>query len=74
MISPGSRSSWLITALTDTDTPGRTAPMCALTSSVTCSRSLRRNGLITVDCMAQPPERGADAPFVMKAATSAVRV
>jgi hypothetical protein len=39
--SPGSRSSWLITALTETDTPGSTAPTCALTRFVTCSRSLR---------------------------------
>jgi hypothetical protein len=39
-------------ALTDTETPGSVAPMCALTRSVTCSRSLRWNGLITVDDMA----------------------
>src|SRR5262245_9709762 len=44
MNSPGSRSSWLITAFTETDTPGTTAPTCALTRAVTCSRSCLANG------------------------------
>jgi hypothetical protein len=47
-----SRSSWLSTVLTDTDTAGTTASACEFTRSVTCSRSLRRNGRTSIDDIA----------------------
>src|SRR5687767_5131851 len=59
MNSPGSRSSWLITALTDSDTPGTTASTCALTSAVTCSRSSRRKGRTSI-LISEPPREGAN--------------
>src|SRR5215207_2376520 len=52
MNSPGSRSSWLMTVLTDTETPGTTAWTWALTRAVSCSRSARRNGRTSTSDMA----------------------
>src|SRR5215211_8904719 len=61
MNSPESRSSWLMTVLTDTDTPGTTACTWALTSAVSCSRSPRRNGRTSTEDMSEPPPRARGA-------------
>src|SRR5581483_7857300 len=58
MNSPGSPSSWLMTAFTDTARPGTTAAACAFTSAVSCSRSPRRKGRISTG-MPTPPGRPA---------------
>jgi len=78
MNSPGSRSSWLMTVLTDTDTPGTTAWMWALTSAVSCSRSARRNGRTqTVDMVDLHCDgavgRGGWRPLPVRYASEATR-
>jgi hypothetical protein len=40
-----------MTAFTDTETPGTTASTCAFTIAVSCSRSLRLNGRISIEDM-----------------------
>ena len=81
MNSPGSRSSWLSTALIETDTPGTTAWTCALTRAVTCSRSSRLKGRTSTD-MGRPPGEvlpagstnvGAISRVALEAATGAAR-
>src|ERR1700751_2990241 len=57
MASPARRSRSLSRALTDTPSPGTTAAACALTSSMTWSRSLRRNGRTWIADMNRPPRR-----------------
>ena len=74
MNSPGSRSSWLMTVLTDTDTPGTTAWMWALTSAVSCSRSARRNGRTQTVDMVDLHCDGAVGRGGLEAATGAVRL
>src|SRR3954447_14411609 len=71
IVSPGSRSSWLRTALTDTATPGSTASMCALTSAASCSRSRRWKGRTSIDGTVDL--RACIGLLEMEAATSAVR-
>jgi hypothetical protein len=79
MNSPGSRSSWLMTVLTDTDTPGTTAWMWALTSAVSCSRSARRNGrtwtedMVDLHCDGATRARGAGRPLLVRYASEATR-
>ena len=51
MNSPGWRSSEPRTVFTDTLMPGTTAPAWALTSCVSWSRSVRRNGRTWMDGM-----------------------
>src|SRR3954466_13804291 len=70
IVSPGSRSSWLRTALTDTATPGSTASMCALTSAASCSRSRRWKGRTSIDGTV---DLRASGFMEMEAATGAVR-
>src|SRR3954449_10792201 len=70
IVSPGSRSSWLSTALTETATPGSTASMCALTSAVSCSRSRRWNGRTSIDGTV---DLRASGVMELEAATGAVR-
>src|SRR3712207_374465 len=71
MNSPGSRSNWLSTALTDADAPGTTAAAWAFTSAVTCSRSLRRNGRTPMDDTGEPPRDGRVVRAMTEAATGA---
>src|SRR5689334_5079541 len=59
-----------MTALTETDTPGSTAPTCAFTSPVSCSRSARWKGRISTDDTGRPP---CDDRRELEAATGAVR-
>jgi hypothetical protein len=74
MNSPGSRSSWLITVLTDTETPGTTAWTWALTRAVSCSRSDRRNGRTWTSGMANLHDDSAVGREGQEAATGAVRL
>ena len=55
MNSPGSRSNWLRTVLTDTETFGMTAATCALIRAVTCSRSARAKRT-NADSHGMPPD------------------
>jgi hypothetical protein len=71
--SPGSRSSWLMTVLTGTETPGTTAWTWALTRAVSCSRSGRRKGPTWTSDMEDLHRRRRRWRVELEAATGAVR-